>query len=112
MDVPLMATVWLLKLFLTPSESAETIFTPGAVTVGLNRPSAVGPLLLNHARFSPLRPFSEAPTLTTFFAVAGVLTVLAASPELPLAKNARKSLFSHIKRSAVLANVSYALSVA
>ena len=107
MDVPLMAMVPSLLLFFKPSESADTIPVPGAVTVGLILPSAVYPLLLKKARFSAEVPFPEAPTLITLLAVAGVLTVFTPGPELPFANSVRKSLCSQMNRSAVAESIPY-----
>ena len=51
------------------------IWTPGATMSGLIRPSEVGPMLENDAicpdAAVPGRPVVEAPTVRTFFAVAG-----------------------------------------
>jgi hypothetical protein len=62
----------------------EVTPSPGPITVGLRRPSFVGPRLENDASLFCSVPFPVAPTVRQFFAVAGALTD-ANTPMFPLA---------------------------
>src|SRR5205823_1991195 len=79
--------------------SADHRETPGAITSGFSRPSAMGPRLLNEATFSSPTPFDVAPTAITFFAPAKGFMVFRAEPEFPAAKTTRKSWLFQMKLS-------------
>src|SRR4029077_4368364 len=82
-----------------PSLPAETMSTPGTVTSGLMRPSAVGPQLLNPAIASAAAARRGPPTETALLAVEGLPTEPARGPELPAAKKTRESLWFHMNSS-------------
>src|SRR5215218_8641963 len=88
-----------LSVVASPSFPAERMPTPGIVTSGLMRPSAVGPQLLKLAIEPALSARSVAPTETALLAVEGLDTEPAAGPELPAAKKIRKSLWFHMNSS-------------
>src|ERR1051325_5460763 len=91
MLVPLIVIV--LQLFEPTLRSlrAETMFWPGMVRSGLNRPSAAGPQLENRAIELDAVPRWVAPTESPFLATDGLPTEAARGPELPAANRIRKS---------------------
>ena len=77
------------------SATAEQIITPGATRSGLMRPSRVTPLDENPGTMPsavlPYAPVVEAPTVRTFLAVPGGVTLLAPfEPKSPAGKRTKK----------------------